>query len=70
MIGRGLRIDDNPNSTKINCMVLDFTDQHNRLNTVVSIANIMPNVSIITDNSAITKMSSNLRSKRRNAKRT
>lgn len=70
MIGRGLRIDDNPNSTKINCMVLDFTDQHNRLNTVVSIANIMPNVSIITDNSAITKMSSNLRSKKRNAKRT
>lgn len=70
MVGRGIRIDDNPKSTKINCMVLDFTDQYNRLNTVISIANIMPNVSIITDNSATSKSTPNLHSKKRNKNNT
>jgi len=68
MIGRGLRIDDSPNSTKTNCMVLDFTDQHNRLNTVISITNIMPNVSIVTDNSAVSKTPPNSHSSKRNLK--
>jgi len=31
MVGRGLRKDKNPETTKENCLVLDFTDKHNNL---------------------------------------
>ena len=48
-IGRGLRIDPNPNTTKKDCLVLDFTDQHNNLKTVVSLGDIIPSATIISD---------------------
>lgn len=49
MVGRGLRIDSA--SSKEDCLVLDFTDKYNNLNTIVSLPDVMPNVKILTEES-------------------
>jgi len=61
-IGRGLRIDPNPNTTKKDCLVLDFTDQHNNLKTVVSLGDIIPSATIISDEMPKGKMRTTLAS--------
>ena len=49
MVGRGLRKDKNPETTKENCLVLDFTDKHNNLDMIISLKDIMPNAPIIDE---------------------
>ena len=63
-IGRGLRIDDSINATKQDCLVLDFTDKHHNLNTIISLQAIMPQTPVILDESAIAKTAPNLSSKK------
>lgn len=63
-IGRGLRVDDSLNTTKKDCLVLDFTDKHHNLNTIISLQAIMPQAPVILDESAITKTAPNLSSKK------
>lgn len=68
MIGRGLRKDTNPKTTKTDCLILDFTDKAHTLNTTISLQQVLPKIPVITDNSeTIKKQTNSISSKTRTA---
>lgn len=59
MVGRGLRKDTNPKTTKTDCLILDFTDKTHTLNTVVSLQQVMPNIPMIIEEETPQRKQSN-----------